>query len=452
MKAKLDSIANNPKAASSEQIYVGFSGGIDSTALLLILHQSFPRKVHAVHFQHGMRGMSALKDADWCRAFCEKHAISFSQIELEVPKNRLSGESEEECARRLRLEQWKKTAAAPNILIALGHHHDDLIENFFIRLMRGSNSSGLTSLTEYTSFNKMHFWRPLLPFSKQDLQDFLNSEGITDYCTDESNKDPKYRRNSIRHNLIPQFTEIAGNSEGISKSISILQDEANYLNQMAEIKLEALLKDESDLTDWQAIPKALLSRVLRLWHKDKTNQDFVFNHATIERIHHELKRPETFERLVPLYQDTQLIINNAGLHLHDLSEELLLEELVWNWQETPEICWGKHLLLAELIDLSKESMQSDNKSEYFDADKLPSKLKVRGFIPGDRMSLLGSGHHKKLKEIFINKKTCRSERKSIPLIIANEEIIWASGVCRSNFAPLTPETNKVLKLSFKLRN
>ena len=66
------------------RVFVGFSGGADSTALLMLLSQA-GLEVTAVHFQHGIRGAAAEADAAWCEQFCRARNIRFLRENLAVP-------------------------------------------------------------------------------------------------------------------------------------------------------------------------------------------------------------------------------------------------------------------------------------------------------------------------------------------------------------------------------
>jgi tRNA(Ile)-lysidine synthase len=87
--------------------------------------------------------------------------------------------------------------------LVVGHHSDDLFENFFIRMIRGSGLKGLVSLEKKTTMNKINLIRPLLYFYKKDLE-FISNHVFDFFVEDPSNKDIKYTRIKIRE-LINEF-------------------------------------------------------------------------------------------------------------------------------------------------------------------------------------------------------------------------------------------------------
>jgi len=87
--------------------------------------------------------------------------------------------------------------------LVIGHHLDDLFENFFIRMIRGSGLRGLVSLEKKTTRDKINLIRPLLNFNKKDLE-FISNHVFNFFINDPSNKDTKYTRIRIRK-LINEF-------------------------------------------------------------------------------------------------------------------------------------------------------------------------------------------------------------------------------------------------------
>ncbi|MBO7090465.1 MAG: tRNA lysidine(34) synthetase TilS, partial [Victivallales bacterium] len=235
------------------RVFVGFSGGADSTALLILLSQA-GLDVTAVHFQHGIRGAAAEDDAAWCEQFCAKRKIRFVRENLAVPSNRFRGESVEEAARRLRLEAWRRLVNADGDAVFLAHHADDALEDLLLRLARGGNCTGLTGLRDERFINGVRFLRPLLDVRKIQLEDFLRSQGVADWRLDATNDDSAYRRNAVRNELLPLMRRIFDGDGGLRQSLRVLRQDADYL----ETQAEECLKRLTDLESWRQIPMALL--------------------------------------------------------------------------------------------------------------------------------------------------------------------------------------------------
>jgi tRNA(Ile)-lysidine synthase len=90
--------------------------------------------------------------------------------------------------------------------------------------------------------------------------------------------------------------------------------------------------------------------------------------------------------------------------------------------------------------------EADSMEALFDSLALTGPLIVRNFRRGDRFQPLGMSGHKKIKDLFIEKKIPLSVRTRYPLLIAGEEILWIPGLGRSSFARVTERTTAVVEL------
>ena len=113
-------------ALKGKKIFCSLSGGADSLALLLFLDlqkEAAGFALEAVHFEHGFRGRASIADAAFCKRLCMQRNIPCALFRIDVPHNRQRGEGDEEAARRVRLEYWRKIVFNPeHSLVALGHH------------------------------------------------------------------------------------------------------------------------------------------------------------------------------------------------------------------------------------------------------------------------------------------------------------------------------------------
>lgn len=448
-------LASSPLAANDTTVVVGFSGGADSTALLIVLHE-LRYRICAVHLQHGLRGEEGEADADWCEQFCRQRGIAFDCDYLAVRENKHHNENIEAAARRLRLDFWrtylqkkfppqqgkKKTA-----VVALAHHADDVLEDFFLRMMRGSNSSGLTGLRLVREINGVTFIRPLLSCQRQTIESFLIERGINDWRHDSSNRDVSFRRNAVRHRLIPVLNEIAGaeGEAGCRQSIRVLREDAEYLESIAEDYSRNL----DQTTDFINIPSALQSRVLRKWVYHQTGRDYIPSAAAMHRIRREARRDIARSRSIPLKEGLVLIMERGNLKINTVAVSEW-QETAWEWRIQPvlQLVSAPWRLTAKTTKISKSQVTdlSSASCQFFSLQDFPDWLEVRQWQEGDRMIPFGQRREVKVKEIFQKAKIPRTERRNIPLIIAEGRIIWAVGVCRSALFPVTGERESAVQM------
>lgn len=174
---------------------VAVSGGVDSVVLLNLLASKRGVGLTVAHFDHGIRSDSE-KDRVFVQKLAEKFGLPFVYNE-----GKLGPKASEEKAREARykfLRRVQKASGADAIITA--HHQDDLLETAVINLLRGTGRSGLSSLKDKTDTK-----RPLLKIPKNKLIEYAKKHGL-DWREDPTNKDTKYLRNYVRHEIIPRFT------------------------------------------------------------------------------------------------------------------------------------------------------------------------------------------------------------------------------------------------------
>lgn len=184
---------------------VGFSGGVDSTALLLIFHLLRSRLgcgLAAAHLDHGIRDESG-EEMRHCMRLCRDLDIPFFTEKVSVPSAQMQGQGLEETARKLRYAFFDEVRRElPGAMLLLGHQLNDLAEDVLMRLIRGAGWPALGGMPGRD--DERMLCRPLLLTPKKVLASFVESLGLS--CTeDASNSDPVYFRNRVRHTILPLF-------------------------------------------------------------------------------------------------------------------------------------------------------------------------------------------------------------------------------------------------------
>ena len=186
------------------RLVVAYSTGLDSTALLHLLHllrTPLRLTLIAAHAHHGLRPESD-RELEHAVAVCDKLGITCVTARLDVPAMQAaSGAGLEESAREARyafLDSVRKDHHADWIVTA--HHGDDLAEDIIMRLIRGTGWPGLGGMQGVDP--KRHLLRPLLDWEKEELRTILETTG-TAWCEDQSNTSTERTRNRIRHDILP---------------------------------------------------------------------------------------------------------------------------------------------------------------------------------------------------------------------------------------------------------
>lgn len=189
-------------AAGEGRVFVAFSGGADSTALLAAVSAAtrtwLRRPVSAFHFDHRLHPASA----DWarhCREVCADLGIPMLTASAERPAP--PGASIEAWARDARYAAFARELRAADVLLT-AHHRDDLAETLLLMAMRGSGPHGLAAIAPSRPLGHGLLLRPLLGIPRDSLRARLATTGLS-WLQDPANADPRYDRNFIRQEVLP---------------------------------------------------------------------------------------------------------------------------------------------------------------------------------------------------------------------------------------------------------
>lgn len=209
-------------------LLVAVSGGVDSVALAHLLHEA-GRQIALGHVHHGIREASDREEL-LVRALAMELAAPIRVVRLDLDRSRKG--SFQELARQ---ERYNALAVMAEDLGAAGvvtaHHADDQAETVLMNLARGAGPKGLGGMAAVGSVpghESLPLIRPMLEFTRGEIVDFAGSRSLS-WEEDATNRDIRYRRNAVRHRLMPVFHEIFGEgaSRAISRSARLLRDYEN---------------------------------------------------------------------------------------------------------------------------------------------------------------------------------------------------------------------------------
>ena len=236
-------------------VLVAASGGADSTALALLLHER-GHELTLAHVHHGIRGKTADGDARFTEKLAKQLGARFVLGRFDVPAEaRAMGESLEMAARRVRRDFLVATARELGIgWIVVGHTADDQAETVLMRIIRGTSVAGLGGIPYVTEHGGVRFVRPLRELSRCDLLAWLRERGQT-WREDESNVDDFALRNRVRNEILPLIESRL--NPGARQALLRLGDIAAAENEV----MEALARMWSGRDDVAEAPPAILRRL-----------------------------------------------------------------------------------------------------------------------------------------------------------------------------------------------
>ena len=382
---------------------VGVSGGADSVALLRALHLlGIP--VTVAHLNHQLRGEASDADEQFVRELADELNLPIVTRSVDVHQLAASTNlSLEMAARRARHDFFESFTDS---VIALGHHADDQVETFILKLARGAGSAGLSGMAYRQTLGPLTLIRPLLDIPRADIMQWMEKNDFT-WREDASNQDPSFLRNRVRHQILPVLKDQLNPNiqETILRTIDILREENAW---METILGGATLKDLPELSI------AARRRVLRngLFEQGVTDLDF----AAVDKI---LALMESSQGTVyfDLNQTRRVVIEYGKLRLE--TQRAAPIDPHWTLHIKKGTGWKKdHGMGAGVLPAEAS----------FSAEKVgDSPIQVRGFEPGDRIKPVGMEGSRKLQDIFTDQKIPRAQRLNIPVVLCRDEIIWIPG-------------------------
>jgi tRNA(Ile)-lysidine synthase len=244
---------------------LAYSGGMDSTALLVALHslanRCMPGALRAVHVHHGLHP-DAGGWATHCQARCEALRVPLRVLDVDATPGR--GESPEARAREARYGALRAELASGEVLLT-AHHADDQLETVLIQLLRGAGVAGLAAMPPAARFGPGWHMRPLLEFPRAALEAWLESRGETGWIEDPANADPRFARNHLRGAVLPSIrAHWPAAAVAAARAARHCAEAAGLLDELAELDAATCAADETlDLTRMRSLSPARCRNLVR---------------------------------------------------------------------------------------------------------------------------------------------------------------------------------------------
>jgi tRNA(Ile)-lysidine synthase len=223
----------SPGRAGLTRYCVAFSGGMDSTVLLVAMRRlsdTFPLGgLRAAHVHHGLHPHADLW-AERCRDLCTELDVPLAV--LRVDARPAQGESPEAKARDARYAALRE-ALGPGEVLLTAHHADDQLETVLIQLLRGAGVAGLAAMPRVTAFGPGRHCRPLLSFTRATLRNWADAQELS-WIEDPANAEPSYSRNHLRSAVVPAIRDHwPGAAAAAARAARHCADAARLLDELA---------------------------------------------------------------------------------------------------------------------------------------------------------------------------------------------------------------------------
>ena len=419
-----------------EAVVCAFSGGPDSTALLLELvrlrDEGRIGPLYAAHFEHGIRGQESREDLAFCRDLCLRLGVPLFSESGDVPAF-AAGESLslETAARQLRYRFLRRLKGALGAdCIALAHHRDDQAETVLLHLIRGSGMTGLTGMAPRSG----DLVRPLLGVGRTDILAFLE-EHDQSWRLDSTNLSLDQTRSRLRQQVMEPLGAINPRAaEHIAACADRLRTEDAFLDGLAQ---KALGEARGSRRALAALPPVLQSRVALLLLRQATDD---FTEADVVRLTDLFSLPSG--RTVPLRGHLVARADGDRLTIGPAAEEedYFAELPVGASVTTP---WGVYT--AQWV--AERKIPCPAHEAYVDGDRLKGSLMLRQARAGDRFTPLGMSGSKLLSDYYIDRKMGHDARRT-PIVLDGEGPVFIPGGTVADRVKIGQDTKRVLHIIF----
>ena len=245
----------------NKKIYIAYSGGADSTALLYLfsdLRHSHSIHLEAIHVDHNLSPDNNAWESH-CKNICNKLDIILhtKSVHIEV-----DGDGLESAARKARYKVFSDILKEGEQLL-LGHHANDVTETILIRMFRGTGIDGLEGPALTRRVGKGVLIRPLLDLTKIELLEYLKNNEIS-FIEDSSNFESNQDRNFIRNDIIPLIEERWKNiSSRIQATSEIIRDRNKSYSYLLDKNFNHLIKNKIPVKDLKKVDSEILVDILR---------------------------------------------------------------------------------------------------------------------------------------------------------------------------------------------
>jgi tRNA(Ile)-lysidine synthase len=443
-----------------EKVLAAVSGGPDSVFLLhvlMCLRKELDIELFATHINYRLREKDSEEDKNFVTSLCLDNNIPLSLRSLnDRERGWVKRSSPQEKARQLRynffIELCKKLSLHK---VATGHTQDDQAETILLNIIRGSGLNGLGGIPP---LRDGIFCRPLLKVKRSEIIDFLNDRDLS-FRTDATNLEDLYRRNRIRHQLIP-LIEKEYNPNIVERLVEMadqIWEAREFIDSTGKTILQELIVERDnnkivlDLKEFNKYNTSFLKILLRLLI-------YSFQGSIVDiSSHHidQLVRFITKQDSSGIFQLPHGLIVGCSVGYLSLMRAQAKGLSVDHFSDTALTVPGTTRLKHFGIEVTTEFLSERGDEEdihstaVFDFDVIEAPLVVRSWKRGDRIDKPTKGKSKKLSDYFLDARIPKWQRATIPLVTDSKGVLWIIGHALSEKYLPDQRSKQLLRINIK---
>ncbi len=454
-----DLISSTSLFNCDKPIIIAVSGGADSISLLHLLSAIYPSTTRiAVYVDHELRPLETQSEKELVRKQAHLCSAHFESVTVDVKAEQQAKKcSLEEAARILRYQALENIRASHSAaVIAVGHTADDQAEEVLLRLIRGSGSTGLSGM------NLQHgcIVRPLLGETKETLLHYLKEQQIP-YCEDSSNLDPRFLRNRIRLELLPELETKYNPSirKTLLQTATILDGEDKLLEKISLTAYQKCTSKNQEtlslslpyfLLEPIAIQRRILDRICWTMESKPSYKKIQSLLVMAESTNHKelhlsggLRAMREEERLTFHRPSSQKGYRGAGIIKKTFTPISISETGIYPVSELDRTLLVQKLPFAHGLQGTRDSL-------IIDAETVSFPFLLRQAKESEWFYPLGAPGKKKISRFLSDHKVPAMKRDSYPLILTEEKVLMILGMRIDHDYRVTEKTEQVLRFQWQV--
>lgn len=433
-------INNEQLFSQTDCILLAISGGVDSVVMAELFRLAgFQYGMAHVNFQ--LRGADSEADEAFVKALAERHGVRFHTVRLPPGQQaEESGSSTQMAARKLRYDWFEQLAVEFSYdRIATAHHQDDVLETILLNLVRGTGLTGLRGIP----IRQGRIIRPMWFASRKQIKDYAFEHDLQ-WREDSSNLSDKYRRNQLRHHVIPVLKELNPNVlQTLQKTVTRLNSadalvdreiERSWI-EIAQIRSEGVfvsIQEVENQNEWEFL--------LSEWLKP-----YGFQYGQIDPIV-EAIRSTGFGQI--FYSATHRVIRDREFLIIEPLQSATDQSVLLSEIPSGNVSvFDRFDLKFDLIDKPAGfQIPANQHAVFLDAERIHWPLTLRRWQKGDRFQPLGMKGSQTVGNYLTNRKVSVAERRDSWVLVSGGQIAWLIGYRPDDRFRISDQTTRILKI------